>query len=348
MEKHKFRISIRGRILPYFIFWIGSFYILLNFFSSGDQWQRIDFIYTTIFLFTLIVAVVINFWFIMPRYLNTKRYTSFFLFSAFNILLCAYFNHFLFAKLIDYVLPGYYFISYYGYQDLLKFFFVFVGLTTLLHLSWQWFLLQETQHRMVVLEKEKINAEFKALMNQVNPHFLFNSLTVLYALALDNSKETPGVIIKLSDILRYVIYDAATGPVPLKSEILMIRNFIDLQRYRVDPTTRINFTMEIENENLYIAPMLFLPLVENSFKHGVKGEIRNAFIDILLKEKEGLVSFIISNNKSDSPFNEKSQGGIGIKNIEARLILAYPDRYSFSIEETEKLFTVHLKLKAVE
>jgi sensor histidine kinase YesM len=316
----------------------------LNIFTGSGQWKKIDQIYTAIFMVTLMMAVAVNFRVIMPRYLHHKRYGLFILFTGINILAFTFFNQVLFDRLIDYVLSGYYFISYYAYTDLLKFFFVFVTLTTLLHLSWEWYQLQETRHRMVVLEKEKIDAELKAFTNQVNPHFLFNSLTVLYSLALKNSGETSGAIIRLSDILRYVIYESSTGKVALRSEVALIHNYLALQRYRTDDSARIAFSVEIEDESVQIMPMLFLPLVENSFKHGIKGDVAGTFINIVLQSANGVVTFRIGNNKSDAASVEKPAGGIGLKNIRERLALVYPGRHSFEVSETEELFWVELKL----
>jgi hypothetical protein len=325
-------------------FWAASYFILLNIFSGTESWQAIDHIYTFIFLATLIVTVTLNFRLLVPYFLHRKKYSLFFIFSGANIFVGAFFNQILFDKLIDYVLPGYYFISYYSYADLLKFFFVFVVLTTLMHLSWEWFQLQENRHRVVTLEKGKLDAELKALMNQVNPHFLFNSLTVLYSLALKNASETPGAIIKLSDILRYVIYESAGGQVPLTSEINLIQNYIDLQHYRIDQNTRLTFRKDIYDETIFIAPMLLLPLLENSFKHGVKGDIDNTFIDIVLQSDTEQVIFLIANNKSNEKPAIDHASGIGLKNIAERLKLIYPDRHTFLIKETDKTFSATLKI----
>lgn len=340
-RKFEIRIPLQAA-LPVLI--ISAYFILLNIFAGSDQWKKIDHIYSLIFLLTLLFASASNSWFIIPAYLKQRKYVSFSLFFVLNILAWAFFNHLLFDRFIDYLLPGYYFISYYNYIDLLKFFFVFVGLTMLFQLSYEWFQLQETRHRMVTLEKEKIDAELKALTNQVNPHFLFNSLTVLYSLALKGSSETPDAIIKLSDILRYVIYDAASGKVPLKSEVDLLRNYIDLQKYRVYPDAQINFSSNIQDESLLVEPMLFLPLVENSFKHGIKNDVSQTFIDIVLQSENGVVNFNISNNRSQEASTEKKYGGIGLKNIEDRLKLVYKDAYFFSVNETERTFAVTLKL----
>jgi sensor histidine kinase YesM len=175
-----FSSSFETRWIKDLIFCSAAYFILLSIFAGSSDWQLIDHIYTSIFLGTLILFGTINEWVIQKKFLKENKYGLFIVLSVFNIMAGALFNHILFDKLIDFVLPGYYFISYYEYGDLLKFFFVYIFLLTLLDLSWEWFQFQEARHRVTVLEKEKINAELKALTNQVNPHFLFNSLTVLY------------------------------------------------------------------------------------------------------------------------------------------------------------------------
>jgi sensor histidine kinase YesM len=325
------------------VFWTITYFILLTIFSGSSEWQKIDHIYTAIFMVTLMLSVSVNARVILPNFLSRKKYPFFFLLSGINVIVFAFFNHFLFDKLIDYLLPGYYFISYYDFADLLKFFVALVAITTLIELSMEWFTLQETRHRLMTIEKEKVAAELRALTNQVNPHFLFNSLTVLYSLALKDSKETSNAIIQLSDILRYVIYESGGGVVSLKSEIGLIRNYISLQRYRVHPSMKINFESGKANENLRISSMLFLPLVENGFKHGIEGDVNGAFLDIRLETAGGVITFIIRN--SCHPVNvAKINGGVGLKNIQDRLKLMYADKHSLTITETPSTFEVAMQL----
>ncbi|HEY0653200.1 MAG TPA: histidine kinase [Chryseosolibacter sp.] len=335
--------SFNSRWIKDIVFCSAAYFVLLSIFASSSEWQMIDHIYTSIFLGTLIVFGTINEWVIQKRFLKGNKLGTFLLLSAFNVLAGAFFNHLLFDKFIDVVLPGYYFISYYEYADLVKFFFVYIFLLTLLGLSWEWFQLQDAKHQMTVLEKEKINAELKSLTNQVNPHFLFNSLTVLYGLALKKSDETPDAILKLSNTLRYVIYESARGKVKLSSEISLIENYIELQKYRVRNADRVSFERMVQRE-VELEPMLLLPLVENSFKHGLMGDSTEGFIRIHLFSDENQINFSVVNNKGIAPVTE-SGGGIGLKNIEERLRLIYPNRYSLSVEETDKLFTVKLNLK---
>jgi LytS/YehU family sensor histidine kinase len=320
------------KIIVWSVFWIVSYFVLLSIFASSSEWQSIDHIYTLIFMATLIMAVASSEYY-RRRLLAKKAYKMWAINLYGVIVIFAFFNQVLFDKLIDFILPGYYFISYYTFFNLLEFFGAFVGLATLISLSMEWFQLQE-------LRKEKSIAEFKALVNQVNPHFLFNGLTVLYTLSLKDNKETSSAIIKLSDILRYVIYQSSANSVSVASEAAILRDYIDLQRYRVHPTTQIDFTEEISTNETAIAPMLFLPLVENAFKHGVHGETQNAFVRMTLREHGGVVNFTITNNRSQI----NTTPGIGLKNLRERLKLTYPDNHSFVITETDTMYTVNMQV----
>jgi LytS/YehU family sensor histidine kinase len=167
---------------------------------------------------------------------------------------------------------------------------------------------------------------------------------VLYSLAFKNSKETPESIIKLSDILRYVIYDSNKEKVHIKAEVVLINNYLSLQKYRIDETSNINFVTNI-HDNIEVAPMLFLPLVENSFKHGVKGDISNTFINIKITATDKNLHFEIENNIGTSDNNEEnSEGGIGLINIKKRLRLLYPEKHSLVIKADENIFKVSLKI----
>lgn len=342
MPNQVLKKTLKSRWLQHLLFWLAAWYVLLYIFSSASSFQKIDYIYTSIFIISLLIPVLLNQFVLIPRLLNKSKYLFYLLIFVANLVIFSLFNQLLFNHLIDYILPGYYFISYYSFFDILKFFAIFLVLTSLIHLSKEWFELNESRHKIVLLEKEKIDAELKALMNQVNPHFLFNSLNVLYSLAIKKSKEAPEAILKLSDILRYVIYDSNTDFVDLESEIKLIDNFIELQSYRVGKEAKITFKNEVQNTNTKIAPMLFLPLLENAYKHGIKGDVENTFIEMILNSDDQNIHFIIENNKGQSS-NSKA-GGVGLMNIKNRLALLYPDKYKFNIEENERTFKVDLKI----
>jgi len=330
------------KIVVYVVFWTIAYFVLLGIFANSSQWQSIDYIYTAIFTITLMIAVTVNEGYLRRRFLNSGRYSIWIGLSIVNVAICAWFNHILFDRLIDFILPGYYFISYYNYIDLLKFFVAFVSLAALIGFSMEWFELQDERRRLALLEKEKVNAEFRALVNQVNPHFLFNGLTILYALSLKESQETSAAVIKLSDILRYMIYQSSADSVSLGSEAKLMHDYIDLQRYRVHPSTLIEFSEEINDYGFKISPLLFLPLVENAFKHGVHNETENAFVRMTLRERNGVVNFTIVNNRPVR--TEDASAGIGLKNLKERLHLLYPQKHSFVVTETGDVFNIDMQI----
>lgn len=346
----KFRLSIRFSHFKNGIvqvaFWTLSYFILLALFADSSEWRPIDHLYTLVFMSTVMVCVSVNSWILIPRFLHAGRYKTYVAAMLLDIVVFTGFNFILFDKLIDYILPGYYFISYYELIDLLKFFAAFIAITTLIQLAMEWFQLQETREAIMLLEKEKVAAELQALTNQVNPHFLFNSLSVLYSLALRESKEAPNAIMQLSDILRYVIYDSTKKMATLESEITLIKNYIALQRFRIHPTTIIEFDVDIEDQNSLLMPMIFLPLIENSFKHGVHSETQNAFIQISLRSIDKRIVFTIVNSKASGA--GRSNQGIGLKNIELRLQLVYPEDHTFRIAEKDNTFHVELILPVTQ
>jgi sensor histidine kinase YesM len=342
-----FRI-VRSTLLQHMLFWIICFYILLQLFASSSRLLPIDYIYTGVFMVTLMLPVYFNLLVLIPRYLQQGSYIRYAVLVVATLVIGTYFNLILFDKLIDYVLPGYYFISYYEFADLLKFFVTFIAATSLLKLSKEWIQLNEAKERMQQLEKEKLTAELRALMNQVNPHFLFNSLTVLYSLALRKATETPEAIIKLSDILRYVIYESNALYVPLRSEVKVLHDYIHLQRYRIGTEAAITFEVVLK-EDVSIAPMILLQLVENSFKHGIKGDTGSTFINMHLQAGRHYIHFKIENNKGQGEeFDRNQVKGIGMRNIRERVQLLYGDRGIFDVTETEKTFQVNLRISPEE
>jgi sensor histidine kinase YesM len=334
------------RLVVLLAFGTATYFTLLTLFATTSRgWLMIDHLYTSIFFVTLLIPVSFNDTVLAPRLLGRRRYLLYFALVAASALVGALLNDILFSYLIDHILPGYYFISYYEFFDLLKFFMVFVAASTLITLSLEWFRLQEGRYRASQLEKEKVAAEFKALASQVNPHFLFNSLTVLYALAVKGSSDTAGAILKLSDILRYVIYQSSAATVSLRSELEILRDFIDLQRHRIHTSTQIEFTESLSDEEAQVAPMLMLPLLENSFKHGTRGD-HQSFVRAKATEENGVLHFTIINDKTDLPAGES--GGFGLKNLRERLQLIYPGRHSLEIKETQGTFAVSLQVNLTD
>ena len=245
----------------------------------------------------------------------------------------------LFDRWTDYIFRGYYFIAYYSFWDISLYFVIYLFTTSLLRLARGWFRLQET-------EKEKTLAELKALKSQINPHFLFNSLNSIYSLARKNSREVPEKIIQLSDLMRHIIYDSDVDFIPLEKEVEMVKNYIELQNLRTQENNKIDFETSGDIKGKKIAPLIFLPFIENSFKHGLKGGAKNAFVKIRLEVTGKVLNFEIENSKGESSqiVNSKYKG-IGIDNVKKRLELIYPDIHTLKISNNEKSFKVLLQLQ---
>ncbi|MDO8898828.1 MAG: histidine kinase, partial [Bacteroidales bacterium] len=167
---------------------------------------------------------------------------------------------------------------------------------------------------------------------------------VIYALALKNDKLTAEVVLKLSDILRYVIYDSTKDKVTLESEVLLLKKYIELQKYRVEDSAAISFISNVE-EDVKVAPLIFLTLVENSFKHGIKSDTENVFINIRLHSNAEHVYFEIENNKIKTARDHKNPNGVGLENIKKRLMLQYPDRHKFEVYDSNDTFKVCLEIE---
>jgi sensor histidine kinase YesM len=333
------------RILQHLLFWAVSFFVLLNFFNTSNKIEKIDIIYTAIFHVSLVIGVYLNLLILIPWFLKKNRYLLYLFLLIVVIAGTAGFNMLTFNKLIDYILPGYYFISYYEYADILKFVVVYIGLTTLLKLSKSWFLLMEADRKLMRAEKEKINNELLALRSQINPHFLFNSLNSIYSLALHQSGKTPAAILKISDLMRYMLYEANEDKVPLKNELQFLENYFELQKLRSDDRTEIKLNVAGEVKKQQIAPLLFLPFIENSFKHGVKGDPEGGFTRVSINVNGEEVQLDVINNKGKIDKVEKGDfQGIGLQNARRRLELLYPQRHTLSINDLEDSFEVKLKI----
>ena len=313
-------------------FWILSFKVLYDLFKEGDSISKADLIYTSVFLITIMLPVYLNLRLLIPKLFSRNKY------MGYGIS----FNHLTFNRLVDYVFPDYYFISYYELVDLAKFITVFLILTSLLKLSKSWFLVNEAEKKLALAEKEKINSELLALKSQINPHFLFNSLNNIYSLALKSSDSTPGAIIKLGNLLRYIIYRGPEEKVKLGDEIDILNQFIELQKLR-SKKADILFNTEIYNNDVKISPLIFLPLIENGFKHGVKSDTNGTFLHIRIRSSEDKIVFSAENNKGkvDNTDDEKHKG-IGLDNVKRRLEISYPGKHEFSIFDREELFKVEL------
>lgn len=192
------------------------------------------------------------------------------------------------------------------------------------------------------LIQEKLTAELTMLKSQLNPHFLFNTLNNLYALARRKSDQTTDVILKLSSLLRFILYEADKKSIPVSQEILIIENYIELERIRYGDKLSIRFEKKLDSSDFSITPLLLLPFIENAFKHGAAETTSDSFIHIYLElSKSGSFIFSIENN-AENELKEIIEH-IGLKNVRRQLELVYPD-HELMITPSAHLFHVNLSL----
>jgi len=202
------------------------------------------------------------------------------------------------------------------------------------------------QRKLEKLEKQKLFNELESLKSQINPHFLFNSLNTIFGLAKKDRKETADAVQKLSDILRYVIYESNVSFITLSKEINLIESFIEFARLRSN--AKIEFLIEGEMNHYQIAPLILLPLVENAIKHGLENHIKNPWMSVKVNIKDCELYFICANNnlnknKEQTPLMESKN--FGLKNLKRRLELIYESRYKLEITNNEKEFIAFLKIE---
>ncbi|MCK0156432.1 histidine kinase [Cellulophaga sp. F20128] len=199
------------------------------------------------------------------------------------------------------------------------------------------------------LEKRQLSTELRFLRSQISPHFFFNTLNNIYSLTLEKSNKAPEVILKLSELMRYLLYATKKNKQDLKSEIDCIHNYLDLERLRFDDSLDINISISGDLENKTISPMLLIPLIENCFKHGASKNIGDMTINIDIKVSGDFLHFKVSNtipNKSPVKTLPTTSGGIGLSNVKKRLELGYKkEDFNLTIFEKENMFNVILKLR---
>jgi LytS/YehU family sensor histidine kinase len=195
---------------------------------------------------------------------------------------------------------------------------------------------------ILTLKNEKAKTELLHLKSQVNPHFFFNMLNNLYGWVDKDPKKAKELILKISDMMRYSIYDGQKDVVTLEEEVAYLKNYIELHKMRYHKAITINFNLQIENEGYKVMPLLFIILLENAFKHGVENLRENAYVHIDMTAKENEIRFEVENNFDLAENTE--QPGIGLNNLERRLELVYPKKHSLSYTVTEDVYKAQLIL----
>ena len=349
MSKEK--IYNRFKIAGHLIFWLISISFLTLIFYFYDEKLSFNLVEKSLITNLFFAAAVyINLYLLIPKFLKQKNYIFYIfwliiLLSATSLLLQFLFIYPL-RNLLgitdNYTSLNTNLHSAYFFTTLL-----FVGITSFLKLIKDWLSLQDINLKLVKIEQQKLEAELKTLKSQLNPHFLFNSLNNIYSLSLIKSDKVPELILKLSDLMRHIIYESKENYIPIGKELEFVNNFIELQRIRTSDKTKIDYRINGQIPAAKIAPLLFEPFIDNAFKHGLPGTVNSDFIKIEFNfEKNGWLSFNLENNYEE-PYNQKkSNSGIGLQNVKQRLKLLYqPNEYKLNIYKKEHTHLINLELK---
>ncbi|TNF43087.1 MAG: hypothetical protein EP310_05035, partial [Bacteroidetes bacterium] len=349
MSKEK--IYNRFKIAGHIFFWLLSISLLTLIFFFYDEKFSFNLVEKSVItnLF-FAIAVYINLYLLIPRFLKEKNYIFYFFWLIALLSLTSLTLQFLFIYPLRNLLGVTENYTSFNTNLHSAYFFttlLFVGITTFLKLIKDWVSLQDVNLKLVKIEQQKLEAELKTLKSQLNPHFLFNSLNNIYSLSLIKSDKVPELILKLSDLMRHIIYESRENYISLEKEIDFVNNFIELQRIRTSDKTKINYRIYGKIPAAKIAPLIFEPFIDNAFKHGLPGTLNSDFINISFNfEKNGWLLFTLENNY-EKPFNLKNtNSGIGLQNVKQRLKLLYqPNEFNLDIEKEDHIHKISLELK---
>lgn len=331
------------------LFWIGVWFFYVYFFSYNSTDANFVTWFSTFLLPVTMVTTYFVVYFLIPKYLLVKKYFLFALYSIYTLIISTWLILMtIFASLlflsnlnIDKMPPmsrNYIFVLILVYLVVLVVSFV----NLLSHNFETESRNKELQNKILETQLQIKDQELQYLKKQIHPHFLFNTLNTIYGFALKRSENTPDIILKLSNLLDYILYQVHQPEVSLKEEIMHIKEYIALEKIRFQDTLKVSFQDLSVADGKKIAPMLFIPFVENAFKHG---HIVNGFlhVDIELKQENEQLQFTIRNSiKNDIEVSD--QPGIGLENIKKRLNLVYPEGHSLDIKSEKGWFSVNLTL----
>jgi sensor histidine kinase YesM len=343
MEKAIGEIAPSGRKRIYLGFWI-----LVTLIFLYDRTYLITkaglpyFLICAIVRISLLIALAwANINILIPRYLFPRKYSSYF--ASVVLLIVAYL---VVQSLFDYYLYGFVIAPTKTGQLSATLIYNFTHtslyllLTVALKFSIDWYEQKKTLDEVKV---EKLQTEVNYLRSQVNPHFLFNALNNLYGLTLKKSDQAPGAVLKLSELMEYMLYESDAEYVSLEQEVNYLRNYLELEKLREDNKTDIQLVVMGNTNEYQMPPFLILPIVENAFKHGVNKTSPNAFLHINIHADNNCLTARVVNSKPDISAADQNKG-IGLTNLKKRLDLLFPGKHTLDILDGSDRFEVTLKI----
>lgn len=322
------------------VFWALVF-LLMMMAGRDNDFSALEITRKLISLFFYMLVVYINLGYLIPRFLNQKNFMTYVLLLLAMVAVFTPIKVMLLYITYDEVDPRELLVM--NQHTIFLVLFMIAGGTTVIKIISDW---QRHQRDRKELETQRMQSEIKFLKSQINPHFLFNTLNSLYALTLKKSDKAPEIVIKLSEMMRYMLYESNERRVPLQKEVTYIQNYLALEALRQSGQADISFNVEGQITDQTIAPLIFIPFLENSFKHGLNHQISDGYVHVNMKVLGNKLLLRILNSKPAQPPlpSENTSGGIGLANVQRRLNLLYPNQYKLDIEDNDKEHIVELSL----
>lgn len=332
-------IIFKKRVLWHVLFWIvATGYLMLAFRGRSDSYWEI-FISTLRYLPAHVFFVYVAMYFLLPKLLFKKKYFLFSIFLVAILILCS-----LYVRFIDTAV----YHSVEGFGDRRIFFRAIFGnlnlcgIAVAIKLFKSWYSEREAKQQA---EKAELLSQLQLLKSQIHPHFLFNTLNNLYSLTRENSPESSTVVLKLSSLLRYMLYECNKNEIALENEIEMLRNYIGLEQIRYGKRLEFSLNVSGDTKGKLVAPLLLLPFLENCFKHGASKQLNHCWINMDLSAEENTLYMLLTNGKANNNDPQPANEGIGLSNVRKRLNLLYPNTHRLKLIPGEDTFTVSLQLE---
>ncbi|CAN5560771.1 hypothetical protein BH23BAC1_BH23BAC1_40590 [soil metagenome] len=310
----------------------------------------------TLFFIGLLMPVTISTsyflnYFLIPRYLLKERYKKFILYLIYTIIFSLYLD--MIIVVLTFILLAELKTTNMAPATLDLFFIMaamlmVVFLSAAIRLVFVWSKAQQENQKLML---EKVEAELKFLKAQIHPHFLFNTLNNLYCLTLEKSEKAPDVVLKLSELLDYMLYECNPKFISLEKELQQVKNFIDLELLRYSERLKIDLEILGDVKRKKIAPLLLITLLENAFKHGVMNNARNSWIKVIVSATEDSIEISVCNSRQIRDKNLGSpttpNNGIGLQNLQNQLMLLYKQNHTLEILESEQEYQIKIILQAL-
>lgn len=309
-------------------------------------------------VFAQVPTVYLMLYFVFPKFILKKKYLIGFLWIVVLWFLCGALNLVLLGKVMQPFLtmilppenipamprdPGMSFFM--AVMATNKGAFTITASALMLKFGKHWY---HHQHRSLQLQKENTEAQLQLLTAQVHPHFLFNTLNNVYSKTQKESPEGSQMIMGLSDLLRYILYEGRKPLVPLDKELQMILAYINLEKIRYGNKLELHYMVANKTKDIYIAPLLLLPFVENCFKHGASNMLQNPWINLTVDVIDTTLVMKLMNGKANTAESVSGKSGIGIANVRQRLNLLYKGKHALQIREEDDVFIVDLQIELVK